>query len=78
MASGFETVPIADLEELRDNIVLSIGRGLNAISYQIGGRTLSRAGIRDLQQLLRDVTQEIASRADQTGGIGFIEFGDPS
>ena len=78
MASGFETVTTADLEALRDATMASITRGLNAISYQIGGRTLSRAGIKDLRELLRDVTQELAARTDQTGGIGFVEFGEPA
>lgn len=77
MASGFETVPIADLETLRDNIVLALGRSLNSISYQIGGRTLTRAGLKDLRELLREVTQEIASRSNQDGGIILIEFGEP-
>ena len=78
MPSGFETVTTADLESLRDAIVAGLSRGVNAISYQIGGRTLSRAGIKDLRELLRDVTQELAARTDQTGGIGFVEFGEPA
>jgi hypothetical protein len=76
MASGFETVPVADLEDLRDAIILALGRGLNAISLTIGGRSLQRASIKDMRDLLRDITQEIAARTDQTGGIGFIEFGE--
>ena len=77
MPSGFETVTTADLESLRDAIVAGLSRGVNAISYQIGGRTLQRASLKEQRDLLRDVTQELFARTDQTGGIGVVEFGEP-
>lgn len=77
MPSGFETVPTADLEALRDAIMDGLTRGVNAISYQIGGRTLTRASLKDQRDLLRDVTQELFARTDQTGGVGVVEFGEP-
>jgi hypothetical protein len=77
MPSGFETVPTADLESLRDAIVDGLARSVNAISYQIGGRTLTRASLKEQRELLREVCQELAARTDETGGIGVVEFGEP-
>jgi len=78
MASSWAGVTTAELEALRTQILASLGRGLNAQSYTVGARTLTRASLREQRELLREVCQEIDARTDQTGGVIFVEFGEPS
>ena len=74
---AFESLTTAQLQTLHDDTLASLTRSLNATSYQIGTRQLSRAGIDTLSKLLADVSEELANRTDQSGGVGVVEFGAP-
>jgi hypothetical protein len=74
---AFEALTTAQLTTLHADTLAALNRSLNATSYQIGTRQLSRAGIADLARLLSEVSEELANRTDQTGGVGLVEFGAP-
>jgi hypothetical protein len=73
---AFENVSTSDLETLQTNTLASLNRSLNAEGYGIGSRNLQRASIGALSKLLAEISEELAHRTDQTGGIGVVEIGD--
>lgn len=58
--STFFGLPIATLEELRDEYVDAIKAiATNGVSYSIGGRSLSRANLTELRDTLADIIAAI-------------------
>lgn len=58
--STFFGLPIATLEELRDEYVDAIKAiATNGVSYSIGGRSLSRANLTELRETLADILSAI-------------------
>jgi hypothetical protein len=54
--SDFYGLPVATLEELRDEYVAAIKAvAVNGVSYSIGGRSLSRANLTEMRNTLGDV-----------------------
>jgi hypothetical protein len=54
--SDFYGLPVATLEELRDEYVAAIRAvAINGVSYSIGGRSLSRANLTEMRNTLGDV-----------------------
>lgn len=74
---AFESLTVAQLETLRDNLIAAHARSLNATGYGIGSRNLTRASPESILKQLNDVSREIAARTDLSGGIGLVEFGEP-
>ncbi len=61
--SDFYGLPVATLEELRDEYVAAIKAvATNGVSYSIGGRSLSRANLTEMRNTLGDI-QAALSRA---------------
>jgi hypothetical protein len=55
--SDFYGLPVATLEELRDEYVAAIRAvAVNGVSYSIGGRSLSRANLTEMRNTLGDIT----------------------
>jgi len=55
--SDFYGLPVATLEELRDEYVAAIKAvATNGVSYSIGGRSLSRANLTEMRTTLGDIT----------------------
>jgi hypothetical protein len=55
--SDFFGLPVATLEELRDDYVAAIKAvAINGVSYSIGGRSLSRANLTEMRNTLGDIT----------------------
>lgn len=75
---AFDSLTIAQLETMRDNLIAAHAKALNAQSYGIGSRNLVRAQASSILEQLDLVTREIASRTDATGGVGLVEFGEPA
>jgi hypothetical protein len=73
---AFESLTSAELTLLRDETLAAYRKAINATSYGIGSRNLTRAQPAQLLQLLSEISHEIAHRSDQTGGIGVVEIGD--
>ncbi len=67
----------AELQAMKTNLLAAHPRTLNAKSYQIGSRSLSRESGESILKQLASVSAEIAARADQTGGTAVAEFGEP-
>lgn len=58
--SDFYGLPVATLEELRDEYVAAIKAvATNGVSYSIGGRSLSRANLTEMRNTLGDITAAI-------------------
>lgn len=54
--SNFFGLPVATLEELRDEYVAAIKAvATNGVSYSIGGRSLSRANLTEMRNTLGDI-----------------------
>jgi hypothetical protein len=54
--SDFYGLPVATLEELRDEYVAAIKAvATNGVSYSIGGRSLSRANLTEMRTTLGDI-----------------------
>lgn len=54
--SDFFGLPVATLEELRDEYVAAIKAvATNGVSYSIGGRSLSRANLTEMRNTLGDI-----------------------
>jgi hypothetical protein len=63
--SDFYGLPVATLEELRDEYVAAIKAvAVNGVSYSIGGRSLSRANLTEMRNTLGDVQAAL----DRTSG----------
>ena len=75
---AFESLTIAQLETMRDNLIAAHARSLNATGYGIGSRNLTRASPASILEQLNEVSRELANRADLSGGIGIVELGEPS
>ena len=55
--SDFYGLPVATLEQLRDEYVAAIKAvAVNGVSYSIGGRSLSRANLTEMRNTLGDLT----------------------
>jgi hypothetical protein len=64
--SDFFGLPVATLEELRDDYVAAIKAvATNGVSYSIGGRSLSRANLTEMRTTLGDILAAL-SRASGT------------
>lgn len=74
---AFDSLTVAQLETMRDNLIAAHAKSLNATSYGIGSRNLTRAQPEQILKQLDMVTAEIFRRTDRTGGIGVVELGDP-
>jgi hypothetical protein len=74
---AFEGLTTAQLETMRTNLLAAYERSLNATSYGIGSRNLTRESAASLLKQLNEVSSELGRRTDQTGGFGLIEFGEP-
>lgn len=46
-------------------------------SYEINGRSLSRANLDSVMKTIEWLERRIAAATDQTGGFGAASFGDP-
>lgn len=58
--STFFGLPIATLEELRDEYVDALKAiATNGVSYSIGGRSLSRANLTEVKDTLADILSAI-------------------
>ena len=58
--SDFFGLPVATLEELRDEYVAAIKAvATNGVSYSIGGRSLSRANLTEMRNTLGDIMAAI-------------------
>jgi hypothetical protein len=58
--STFFGLPIATLEELRDEYVDALKAiATNGVSYSIGGRSLSRANLTEVKETLADILSAI-------------------
>lgn len=73
---AFESLTTTQLEEMRDETRTAYLRSLNATSYGVGARNLTRAQPEQLAKLLSDICAELARRSDDTGGVGSVEIGD--
>lgn len=47
-------------------------------SYEINGRSLTRANLKDVQGMIEWLEGRIARASDQTGGFGHVSFGNPA
>lgn len=47
-------------------------------SYEINGRQLTRANLKEIRETIVWLEDRIAKASDQTGGFGLARFGDPS
>jgi len=74
---AFDSLTVAQLETMRDNLIAAHAKSLNATSYGIGSRNLTRAQPDQIFKQLEQITTEIARRTDRTGGIVLIELGEP-
>jgi hypothetical protein len=58
--STFFGLPIATLEELRDQYIDALKAiATNGVSYSIGGRSLSRANLTEVKETLADILAAI-------------------
>jgi len=58
--SAFFGLPVATLEELRDEYVAAIKAiATNGVSYSIGGRSLSRANLTEMRNTLAEIIAAI-------------------
>lgn len=75
---AFESLTVAQLETMRDDLLTGIAKAsAGAVEYNIGSRGLKRASLTELTNTLNLVSRELAARADQSGGVGLVEFGEP-
>lgn len=71
----FQDQTTSELETLLSNIDASITRTLNAQSYGIGSRNLTRPSLQQLMELRKHVADELAARSTIGGGnIGVASF----
>jgi BMFP domain-containing protein YqiC len=75
---AFDSLTVAQLETMRDNLISAHAKALNAQSYGIGSRNLTRAQSDSILAQLDLISREIAARTDGTGGVGLVEFGEPA
>lgn len=68
----------AELSTLKTNLLASINRSTGAQSYSTPGDSLTRMNPKDAMTMLKQVNEELEARTDQTGGIGVIEFEEPT
>ena len=53
------------------------GAPLNSKRYKVGTREKENPSLTEIADVLSDISAEITSRADETGGTGIVEFGEP-
>lgn len=68
----------AQLSTLKTNLLASLNAtATTGESYAIGQRSLKRGSLKETAELLSAVNREIRQRADTTGGLIYVEFGEP-
>ena len=75
---AFDSLTVTQLETMRDNLIAAHAKALTAQSYGIGSRNLTRAQSDSILAQLDLVSREIAARTDATGGVGLVQFVEPS
>lgn len=64
--------------ELLDNVKSAIQSVLvGGQALQLGGRTITRADLKDLLAMRRELEAKIRKASDSTGGVNHASFGDP-
>lgn len=73
--SDFFGLPLATLEELRDEYVAAIKAiATNGMSYSIGGRSLSRANLTEMKNTLADIQGAIDRLANSRRRTLYADF----
>jgi hypothetical protein len=73
--SDFFGLPLATLEELRDEYLAAIKAvAVNGVSYSIGGRSLSRANLTEMRATLGDVLSAIARAQGTRRRVTYASF----
>lgn len=69
----FQTLTLAQLQTLRDEVKDAISRSLNAQSYTIGVRSQTRARLPELLKTLSSVEKAIAAKNGDDIGYGTFD-----
>lgn len=73
--SDFFGLPVATLEELRDEYVAAIKAvATNGVSYSIGGRSLSRANLTEMRNTLGDIMAAIDRSSNRRRRTLYADF----
>lgn len=66
----------AQLDSQIASTLTAISAGQGSQKYKIGSRSLQRAPLQDLMAWLSALSAEKSRRADTTGGVGVVSFGN--
>jgi hypothetical protein len=73
--SDFYGLPVATLEELRDEYVAAIKAvATNGVSYSIGGRSLSRANLTEMRNTLGDIMAALDRSSNRRRRTLYADF----
>jgi len=73
--SDFFGLPVATLEELRDEYVAAIKAvATNGVSYSIGGRSLSRANLTEMRNTLGDIMAALDRSSNRRRRTLYADF----
>jgi len=73
--SDFFGLPVATLEELRDEYVAAIKAiATNGMSYSIGGRSLSRANLTEMKTTLGDIQAALDRASNRRRRVLHADF----
>ena len=73
--SDFFGLPVATLEELRDEYVAAIKAvATNGVSYSIGGRSLSRANLTEMRNTLGDIMAALDRSSNRSRRTLYADF----
>ena len=73
--SDFYGLPVATLEELRDEYVAAIKAvATNGVSYSIGGRSLSRANLTEMRNTLGDIMTALDRSSNRRRRTLYADF----
>jgi hypothetical protein len=73
--SDFFGLPVATLEELRDEYVAAIKAvATNGVSYSIGGRSLSRANLTEMRNTLGDIMTALDRSSNRRRRTLYADF----
>ena len=73
--SDFFGLPVATLEELRDEYVAAIKAiATNGVSYSIGGRSLSRANLTEMRNTLGDIIAALDRASNRRRRTLYADF----
>jgi len=73
--SDFFGLPVATLEELRDEYVAAIKAvATNGTSYSIGGRSLSRANLTEMRNTLGDIMAALDRSSNRRRRTLYADF----